>query len=555
MEGCLCVPPERSALLGKAGWKARYVVLGPNPRTVPSSQGGSSSKPSRHKSTKTGKNAPKGPSRGPSFSYESCDMYLTIYRKRGDRDFVSTHSINKIQRCTIESAPQGKSSESCQILNITTEPERRAAKREKARIGRSGMPETQKSRPAILTFRDSPNETSPRVFEWYQTIQTYRSELDSRTSTGSWGMIGDDERPTTSNTNRSSSKNRTHSRALLSTGREAGSMRSTPSAASSRPSSNNRRNGGRTPDVFASSEDQTPANRPHILEHIQAVSSVPPSSKPLPPPESILDRAFTLNYIPYTSSLDSDSEGELEHSSQGKGSKKHRSPSPQRTDQPQTSIARIEALMRRTSLTQPHNISPKLYLADPRPPTLNPPDPIPSPTQRAIDFISSRAPPAIAVTPTKGSSASRGYRRSGRPSPPIYPRVPPSAASRIDDEPHTDWRRLSIISAASSSGYSHAVPSSQALPVGTGAGCRTTALQDLTKRLSSPSSLVLAHARDGSRGSGEMISLDGSESLSFNSGWDLDHSARETNAGCLSARPVQVPIWGTVRGTVPTSGF
>jgi hypothetical protein len=353
-----------------------------------------------------------------------------------------------IQECNVEKISRSRYGDWIRHLIITMEPHRSSSKKSRSKPSASGTSQSSRTRGKVLEFRNCTEGGAPTLYDWYDRLQACMSELESSTSS-SLSTLPEGER-------RDSAKNTSSGHKSRSGRPSAQPSGSSSSTDSSRPSSKNQ---SRALSPIAVPE-YVSSSRVHITDHIEAVSSVHDNVRKMPPRETILDRAFTLNYLPDSEISDYEPEA---------GQK--------------NSIARIEALMKNSTSHPDAN----------RPSFINFPDPIPSPTQRAIDFISER--------PSQQSS-----RRTARPKSNFMPIMGKSLAAPGADED----RRRSIISVSSTQ-------------------TKLTNFSDLAAQLASTSSLMLVHARNSSCGS--RASLDDADSV-----WS---EQREDPRSHLSARPTR----------------
>ena len=391
---------------------------------------------------------------------------------QNDPQPLACYPVNAIQECNVEKMSRGRYGDWIRHLIITLEPERSSSKKPRSKSSSSGTPQSLRTRGKVLEFRNCAEGGAPTVYDWYDRLQACMAETESSNASGLTPVLEGDRpesvyNPSTSHHSAKNTSSGHHSAKNTSSGHHSisghksrsGRLSAQHSGSSSggdasRPSSNNQ---SRALSPITVPEYVSSA-RVHVAEHIDAVSSVHDTTRKMPPPESILDRAFTLNYLPDSEISDYEPEP---------GQK--------------NSIARIEALMR-NSTSQPTST---------RPSFINFPDPIPSPTQRAIDFISAR--------PSEQTN-----RRAPRPKSTFMPIMGKSLAAPGSDEE----RRRSVISVSSSQ-------------------TKRTNISDFAAQLASTSSLMLVHARNSSCGS--RASLEDADSL-----WS---EQREDPRSYLSARP------------------
>jgi hypothetical protein len=112
MEGLLLVPPERGAILGRALWKPRHVVLssGSMQKTQNDLVGESRTGPSRKVKT----------SSKVEMAQQQADngLYISIYKAKGDWEFIAQHPIAAFRSCEIRSVAHRKQSPSLPTLML-----------------------------------------------------------------------------------------------------------------------------------------------------------------------------------------------------------------------------------------------------------------------------------------------------------------------------------------------------------------------------------------------------------------------------------------------------
>ncbi|KAH6626958.1 hypothetical protein B0J18DRAFT_155714 [Chaetomium sp. MPI-SDFR-AT-0129] len=157
MEGLLSVPPERGTIIGRAVWKARYVVIG-NVDRVRTQQGHASRMPSNRSSTaKELSKAPEG-------------LFLSIYKSKEDTEPIQQHAISSIADCQLQLLAHRKQGPvlPTMVLSILPDPPSdKARKRRSSRTAAFSMP--RETGPTALLFR--PGDELQNLQEWTRFIQ------------------------------------------------------------------------------------------------------------------------------------------------------------------------------------------------------------------------------------------------------------------------------------------------------------------------------------------------------------------------------------------------
>ncbi|KFY13759.1 hypothetical protein V492_03047, partial [Pseudogymnoascus sp. VKM F-4246] len=358
MEGYLLVPPERSAIIGRAVWKPRYVVLGTNGPRHPTAP-----KPSLPRSTSASKLHAARQGLKASSAFQSSDdiarldqdqLWLTVSKQKGDSEIISQNLLSSIRSCEIQSIQFRKPGPAVPTLILTFEIDAASDRLRKRRSSRSGQLTSPTSTfPNSLLFRSVPDE-SLNIYDWQVTIAPRirpttadRTDASSNDSSSLFAFVNPfcnsqkpSERPTISNPipqpepflhHRTSTKDHRRPPKSISLISPSPSLRSRHSDLSSPASSFSP--SGPLPIQHpplpspASTLNQdgdlisgwtSAQGRSSALSHYTHAST-PPTA----PRETILDRAFSMRYIPGAADAPPPSE-------EGKLS----------------SIARFEALMR-----------------------------------------------------------------------------------------------------------------------------------------------------------------------------------------------------------------
>ncbi|KFY51942.1 hypothetical protein V496_08725 [Pseudogymnoascus sp. VKM F-4515 (FW-2607)] len=358
MEGYLLVPPERSAIIGRAVWKPRYVVVGTNGPRHPTAP-----KPSLPRSTSASKLHAARQGLKTSSAFQSSDdlsrfdqdqLWLTVLKQKGDTEVISQNLLSSIRSCEIQSIQFRKPGPAAPTLILTFELDAASERLRKRRSSRSGQLTSPSSTfPNSLLFRSVPDERL-NIYDWQVTIAprirpttAERGDASSNDSASLFAFVNpfggsqkSSERPTISNPipqpepflhHRTSTKDHRRPPKSISLISPSPSLRSRHSDLSSPASSFSP--SGPLPiqhpplpspastlnhDSDLISGWTSAQGRSSALSHYTHAST-PPTA----PRETILDRAFSMRYIPGAADAPAPSE-------EGKLS----------------SIARFEALMR-----------------------------------------------------------------------------------------------------------------------------------------------------------------------------------------------------------------
>ncbi|KAK6584633.1 hypothetical protein PZA11_002857 [Diplocarpon coronariae] len=172
MEGMMSVPPERASLIGRALWKSRYVVLGT--ATILHTQ--NDLRPSDGKKASTGRKGLKNTSSKPSIaSLPPMDptgksLYITIYKAKGDREFVAQHPVTTFKSCDIQALQHRKQSPSFPTLMLEMRLDPKSEKQRRRRSSRAGALSSKDPWTNFLLFRTIPEERNS-IYEWQAAVQ------------------------------------------------------------------------------------------------------------------------------------------------------------------------------------------------------------------------------------------------------------------------------------------------------------------------------------------------------------------------------------------------
>ncbi|KAF3021515.1 hypothetical protein G7054_g1722 [Neopestalotiopsis clavispora] len=164
MEGFLLVPPDRSALIGRAAWKQRLVVVGSPLRDVAQS----SPSLSQVLSTSRIKEA-RGSSNKIKQTPAPDAIYLSIYKTKEDWDAVQQHSFASITECVVQNFAPRKQGPPLPTLILQISPDPATDKLRKRRSSRTaGLTSTKDSGPMTLYFR--PADDHYTLHDWARCI-------------------------------------------------------------------------------------------------------------------------------------------------------------------------------------------------------------------------------------------------------------------------------------------------------------------------------------------------------------------------------------------------
>ncbi|KAH7377940.1 hypothetical protein BKA64DRAFT_246260 [Cadophora sp. MPI-SDFR-AT-0126] len=596
MEGLMLVPPERGTIIGRAVWKTRYVVLGTGsmlktqndllPQSDISGRG------------TAGRKGLKATSSKPSLVDVSQPdpagrkLYITIYKAKGDWEFIAQHPVSAFKSCEIRALQHRKQSPSLPTMMFEMKPDSISEKQRKRRSSRTGGLSSKDPWANFLLFRTIPEEKYS-IYDWQATVKpllTAEEEEEdgvmsplSPVFNGFTNPFGNSRRPSTSANrpefgNRASSQNsyphapppRERPSAMISPSPSLRSRRSDLSSqASSQPPhmgfASSHAHGYATTlptdlpspastsgydnqfiEGWTSAQGRSSALSSHTRGSNSIASAVTPvaviASTPPGPRETILDRAFQMRCIPGSDRI------------------------PDKDDEKISSIARFEALMREVderkqakSLAKQPSRERQNWGLDEESEDSSEGEPdndddvemsdeeisIPTPAQRALDYISGR--------PTPISTGNRPLSPAPR-SPPI-PFLNPQAMSAFHgnsssnslrprtgttpSKPRPKGSRPSSLALPSRSMSSTAVPTlrdrdsnNSTLRAGStdakdkrrsSTSVKRLSFTDFAKRLSSTSSLLLVQTnnssnsgRDGSRRGSSEYGIEESDRSNMN---------------------------------------
>ncbi|KAI2463430.1 hypothetical protein F4781DRAFT_416696 [Annulohypoxylon bovei var. microspora] len=166
MEGTLLAPPDRGTIIGRAVWKPRYLVIGPQRDAFPSNTG-FSQVAARIKDA--GSRSSKAQ---PQQRLQSDAIYLSIYKTRDDWELVQQHSIASVTESQVQMIAHRKQGPVLPTLVIQISPDPATDKLRKRRSSRTaGLTTTKDSGPTTLWFRLGEDRTYT-LEDWARYMQS-----------------------------------------------------------------------------------------------------------------------------------------------------------------------------------------------------------------------------------------------------------------------------------------------------------------------------------------------------------------------------------------------
>ncbi|KAI0381813.1 hypothetical protein F5Y04DRAFT_254411 [Hypomontagnella monticulosa] len=166
MEGTLLVPPDRGAIIGRAVWKPRFLVIGPQKDAYQSNTGFSqvlSAARIKDSSSRSSKSQQK---------IQADTIFLSIYKTRDDWEPVQQHSIASITECQVQMIAHRKQGPVLPTLAVQISPDPATDKLRKRRSSRTaGLTTTKESGPTTLWFRLGDDRTYG-LEDWARYIQS-----------------------------------------------------------------------------------------------------------------------------------------------------------------------------------------------------------------------------------------------------------------------------------------------------------------------------------------------------------------------------------------------
>ncbi|KAI0166877.1 hypothetical protein GGR52DRAFT_78279 [Hypoxylon sp. FL1284] len=166
MEGTLLSPPDRGTIIGRAVWKPRYLVIGPQKDAhQPNSSLSQVLSAARIKEA-SGRSSKPQPRALPDA------VYLSIYKSRDDWEPVQQHSMASITQCQVQMVAHRKQGPALPTLAIQISPDPATDKLRKRRSSRTaGLTTTRDSGPTTLWFRLGDDRTY-KLEDWARYIHS-----------------------------------------------------------------------------------------------------------------------------------------------------------------------------------------------------------------------------------------------------------------------------------------------------------------------------------------------------------------------------------------------
>ncbi|KAL7625055.1 hypothetical protein AAE478_004269 [Parahypoxylon ruwenzoriense] len=175
MEGTLLVPPDRGTILGRAVWKPRYLVIGPQRDASQSNLSFTqvlSAARIKDASSRSSKPHPRA---------QPDAIYLSIYKAKDDWELIQQHSITSVTDCQVQMVAHRKQGPVLPTLTVQISPDPATDKLRKRRSSRTaGLTMTKDSGPTTLWFRLGDDRTYS-LEDWARYIQLLiQPEVSSR---------------------------------------------------------------------------------------------------------------------------------------------------------------------------------------------------------------------------------------------------------------------------------------------------------------------------------------------------------------------------------------
>ncbi|KAI1776318.1 hypothetical protein F4818DRAFT_413705 [Hypoxylon cercidicola] len=167
MEGTLLIPPDRGTIIGRAVWKPRYLVIGPQKDAYPPNLSFSqvlSAARMKDAGSRSSKPQPRA---------QSDAVYLSIYKTKDDVEPVQQHSMASITQCQVQMLAHRKQGPVLPTLAIQISPDPATDKLRKRRSSRTaGLTTTRESGPTTLWFRLGDDRTY-KLDDWARYIHSF----------------------------------------------------------------------------------------------------------------------------------------------------------------------------------------------------------------------------------------------------------------------------------------------------------------------------------------------------------------------------------------------
>ncbi|KAH7033200.1 uncharacterized protein B0I36DRAFT_348292 [Microdochium trichocladiopsis] len=166
MEGYLTIPPDRGTILGRALWKTRYVVIG-GPQRDSTPHNGDRPVRAKDASARTLKEKPS------VLADQASGTFLSIYKNKDDTEPVQQYSLASISECHVQLLAHRKQGPILPTLAIWISPDPAADKLRKRRSSRTaGLTSSKETGPTTLWFRVCPDEQTLALSDWSRYIQS-----------------------------------------------------------------------------------------------------------------------------------------------------------------------------------------------------------------------------------------------------------------------------------------------------------------------------------------------------------------------------------------------
>ncbi|KAL2067806.1 hypothetical protein VTL71DRAFT_15902 [Oculimacula yallundae] len=175
LEGLMLVPPERGTIIGRALWKSRYVVLGTGSMLktqndlLPQNDTlgrGSSGRKKGLKSTSAKPSLVDVSQPDPA----GRQLYITIYKAKGDWEFIAQHPVSAFKSCEIRALQHRKQSPSLPTMMFEMKPDSISEKQRKRRSSRTGGLSSKDPWINFLLFRTIPEERHS-IHDWQAAVK------------------------------------------------------------------------------------------------------------------------------------------------------------------------------------------------------------------------------------------------------------------------------------------------------------------------------------------------------------------------------------------------
>ncbi|KAL2887858.1 hypothetical protein HOO65_040195 [Ceratocystis lukuohia] len=186
MEGPLMVPPDRGQILGRAAWKTRYVVCG------------------KRESSASGPQTPSSSKARQPLRITSDEVYLSLYKNKGDSDSVYQCAVSHITDCQVQMIAHRKQGPILPTLVITVSDRERKRRSSRAANLIGGNKESLSSA-LTLWLRTTPEDKQSLLHEWGRFIMARKLPMSpdspaSPTFMNPFGARNEVVRPPTGNT-------------------------------------------------------------------------------------------------------------------------------------------------------------------------------------------------------------------------------------------------------------------------------------------------------------------------------------------------------------------